>query len=96
MRKLPALTRKRDIFARKYIITVPSWGPWVIAGAIAIAIVIAAKVITTAICLVVTILSLIFCRIAWNNLKEMRYALHNAINDIENADEDVLEDKEAA
>lgn len=83
MRKLPPLTRKREYFARRYVITLPPWGPFVIGAAIFGAVLIRATLLATAFCMIMAGLSAVFCMVAWRQLKEMRYALHNAINDIE-------------
>lgn len=93
MRKLPKLTRKSDYFNKKWVVTLPPWSPWVLAGALIVSSVAAGmQELITAISLVVTLFSVIFCRIAWLHLKEMRYALHNALNDIENEELEEPED----
>lgn len=84
MRKLPPVTRKRDFFSKKYVITLPVWSPLVIGGFIALAILKSASTVANAVCLAMAAFSVIFCRIAWLHLKEMRYALHNALHDIDN------------
>lgn len=88
MRKLPPLTRRRDFFSKKYVITLPVWSPLVIGLFIAAGIVTSTKTAATIISMAAALFSVIFCRIAWNHLKEMRYALHNALHDIDNDDLD--------
>jgi hypothetical protein len=90
MRKQPTLTRKRDIFTRRYIITMPPWAPWLVAIAIFAAIALKAEIIATAFCMVMALLSATFCRIAWYHMREVRIALHDALNDIDNDDLDPL------
>lgn len=91
MRKLPPVTRKRDYFSKKYVITLPVWSPLAIGAFIAAGIVTQAKTVATIVCMAMALFSAIFCRIAWVHLKEMRYALHNAINNTDNDDLDSAE-----
>lgn len=91
MRKLPPVTRKRDYFSKKYVITLPVWSPLVLGAFILIGIVAEPKTVATIVSTAMALFSAIFCRIAWVHLKEMRYALHNALNDIDNDDLDSTE-----
>lgn len=91
MRKLPPVTRKRDYFSKKYVITLPVWSPVLIGAFIAAGILTSAKTVAAIVSMAAALFSAIFCRIAWVHLKEMRYALHNALNDIDNDDLDSAE-----
>lgn len=86
MRKLRRFTVKSnsDLFVRRFVLVIPSWLAIMLPAVTVIAVYLKAEeTVVTTIAMIMSGLSAIFCRIAWTQLREMRYALHSAISDIE-------------
>lgn len=86
MRKLRRFTVKSnsDLFVRRFVLVIPSWLAIMLPVVTVIAVYLKAEeTVVTTIAMIMSGLSAIFCRIAWTQLREMRYALHSAISDIE-------------
>lgn len=86
MRRLRRFTVKSnsDLFVRRFVIVLPSWLAIMLPVVTLLAVYLKAEeAVVTTIAMIMSGLSAIFCRIAWTQLREMRYALHSAIMDIE-------------
>lgn len=86
MRKLRRFTVKSnsDLFVRRFVLVIPSWLAIMLPAVTVIAVYLKAEeTVVTTIAMIMSGLSAVFCRIAWTQLREMRYALHSAISDIE-------------
>lgn len=93
MRRLfkPTFRSNSNLFVRRFVIVIPTWLAILTPVAIVLAVAFEETTLVSAFALIVSGLSAIFCTIAWKQVKEMRYALHNAINAIA---EDEYEDEE--
>lgn len=89
----PVLRRKTNLFNKRIVISLPPWGVAVVAGVSALAIFDNFTVVTNAVALLMTALSVVFMFTARRMLRGMRYQIHHILNDIGN---DELTDEEAA
>ena len=94
--KKPVLRRRTKLFNRRIVVSLPPWGVLVGSGVIALAIFDRFTVVTNAVALLVTVLSVVFCFTAHRLVRGMRYQMHHALNDIGNEElEDTPDDGRA-
>jgi len=91
------VTKRSDLFKRRIVITVPPWGVIVVAGAIGAAILDRFALVTEIASIVMVAVMLVFVLTAKRIVKELRYQVHDVINNIHNddIDEEISEDAEA-
>ena len=78
--------RMGDLFRRKIIFTVPPWGVPIIAGAILFGLVKTPMLVNSVVAFVLSCTALGLIVVARRQVRELRYAVHSALNDIENED----------
>jgi hypothetical protein len=78
--------RRSSLFHYRLIITIPAWGVFVMAGAIAIALLAKPLLMTNIIALIVTAVALLLIKISRREVKHLRYEVHEALNNIGNED----------
>jgi hypothetical protein len=87
MRKQPRAPMRRamsSLFARRTVIVIPPYGWPIIGIAIAFGLVETPVLVTNAIAFILGVTALLVTIAARRNLRELRYAMHSALNDIEN------------
>jgi hypothetical protein len=81
-----------NLFARRLVIVVPPYGIPIIAGAILYGLVRTPMLANSVVCFILSVTALLVTIAARRSLREFRYSVHAALNDIENEDiPDVVE-----
>ena len=78
------IARKPDLFRHRIIIVIPPWGVVIVAGAIGIAIFDRLPVVTEAIAILAALLALGCAWTARRMVRDLRYQVHEVLNDIGN------------
>jgi hypothetical protein len=86
MRKKTAPVRlaPASLFVRKIVIVIPPWGVPIIAGGIIFGLVKTPMLINSVVAFVLSVTALVVTIAARRQLRELRYAMHSALNDIDN------------
>jgi hypothetical protein len=85
MRKLPRKRKTADIFAKRIIITIPRNGVIVLALALALSVTRASLGYwLNVVSLAITLAALTVVLVARRQVRELRYEMHSALNNIEN------------
>lgn len=76
--------RRSSLFQYRLVITMPTWGVFVMAGAIGIALLAKPLLVTNIVALIVTTVALLLVKVARREVKKLRYEVHEALNNIGN------------
>jgi hypothetical protein len=90
-KRAPLKLAPASLFARRTVIVIPRWGVPIIGGAILFGLVKTPMLVNSIVCFVLSVTALIVTITARIQLRELRYAVHSALNDIENDDDSVPE-----
>lgn len=93
-KRAPMRRAMSSLFARRFVIVIPPWGVPIIAAAILYGLVKTPMLVNSIVAFVLTVTALLVTIAARRSLRELRYAVHSALNDIENDEvpESVLAD----
>jgi hypothetical protein len=83
-----------NLFKTRIVIAVPPWGVFVVAGAIGVAIFDRLAFVTEVISLVAAILAISCAWVARRMVRDLRYQVHEVLNDIGNDELEVVADPE--
>jgi hypothetical protein len=80
--------RPPDIFARKWIITIPPYGPPIIAGGVIVSFFLpdAMRQMTNIICVIAAFICVASALLVRRELNELRLQVHSILHDIDNLD----------
>ena len=84
--KRPVRRAMSSLFVRRIVVVLPPWSIPIIAGAILYGLVKTPMLVNSVVAFVLSVTALLVTIAARRSLRELRYAVHGALNDIENED----------